>query len=158
MNVRLIAFLTASLTAHAGLLLWQPEKTPITLAIGGQAQALSVTVINRVQTVIQQQVFAKPEPAKKTSHPSKHAPTETPTPETSTSRPRSSTRTNAITTQRLLRVPLAGAQTWLAGAGHLVTTGRRQRQPESLANIHDIGSCCTRSFRTQSSQRNSTLT
>jgi protein TonB len=55
MDYRFAVFLTASLLAHASVVLWKVEKPPL-LAIGGQAQALQVTVVAN-------QSLARSEPA-----------------------------------------------------------------------------------------------
>jgi len=65
MNAQLTVFLTASLAVHAGLLYPTSEPNPLQLAIGGEAQALSVTVAKPSQTQMsrQQKEFAALETA-----------------------------------------------------------------------------------------------
>lgn len=58
MNVQLSVFLIASLAVHAGLLYQNSEPNPLQLAIGGEAQSLSVTVVKRSQKSGQQNEFA----------------------------------------------------------------------------------------------------
>ena len=65
MNAQLTVFLTASLAVHAGLLYQNSEPNPLQLAIGGEAQALSVTVAKPSQTPGQQKAFAALETAAK---------------------------------------------------------------------------------------------
>lgn len=58
MNAQLTVFLTASLAVHAGLLYPTSEPNPLQLSIGGESQALSVTVAKPSQTPGQQKAFA----------------------------------------------------------------------------------------------------
>jgi len=47
MNIQLSAFVAVSCLAHAALLLWSESPAPVQLNIGGQAQALRVTLTAR---------------------------------------------------------------------------------------------------------------
>jgi protein TonB len=47
MNIQLSAFVAVSCLAHAALLLWPESFAPVQLNIGGQAQALRVTLMTR---------------------------------------------------------------------------------------------------------------
>ena len=58
MNLQLTVFLAVSLAVHAGLLYQHSAREPLTLAIGGKAQALSVTVVKASPQPEQQQEFA----------------------------------------------------------------------------------------------------
>lgn len=58
MNIQLTVFLTASLAVHAGLLYQNSDRNPLTLAIGGKAQALSITVVKPTRSPGLQKEFA----------------------------------------------------------------------------------------------------
>ena len=58
MNLQLTVFLAVSLAVHAGLLYQNSAQQPLTLAIGGKTQALSVTVVKPSPQPEQQQEFA----------------------------------------------------------------------------------------------------
>jgi protein TonB len=58
MNTQLTFFLTASLAVHAGLLYQNSEQYPLQPAIGGEAQALSITVVKPAQQPVRQKAFA----------------------------------------------------------------------------------------------------
>ncbi len=103
MNVQLTVFLTASLAVHAGLLSWGLQKNPLTLAIGGQAQSLSVTVVKPAKHVTRQQEFAALEeatPTKPVALRETRTGVEATPAKTTAPAPRQVVRASAITTQR----------------------------------------------------------
>lgn len=58
MNIQLTVFLAISLAVHAGLLYQNSRQAPLKLAIGGEAQALSVTVVKPSPAPGKQKEFA----------------------------------------------------------------------------------------------------
>jgi protein TonB len=63
MNVQLTSCIFASLLAHATLLFWIEDRSQLELEIGGQAQALRVTLISHQSTPLAGAESAEPETA-----------------------------------------------------------------------------------------------